>query len=339
MKTIQFITMRVTEHPVFQNFWYPVLPAVDLQDEPVAFELLGQRLVLWRDGTGQVAVMRDRCCHRTAQLSRGKVVDGNLRCPYHGWQFNAKGICVQVPQLADMPIPASYRVSAYPSAERYGYLWVCLGEPIAPLPEIPEAEQPGFRVIPEFYEMWHCSGLRLMENSFDNAHLSFVHAATFGLQQEPAPADSEITELADGFQFQSVVPVANSPLQQQNLGMTSDRTHRILNSRWFLPFTRKLHITYPNGLIHIIVTAATPIHDSSSQIVQFCIRNDQESDAKAADIIAFDRAVTLEDRAILETTDWDTPLALDAEQHMPSDKPGIIMRHKLAALIRQHSHS
>jgi hypothetical protein len=103
-----------------------------------------------------------------------------------------------------------------------------------------------------------------------------------------------------------------------------------------MPFARTLKIQYPNGLIHLIFTAYTPIDDQTTQLVQFCLRNDTEDDAKAADIIAFDRQVTQEDRDVLETTEFDAPLSLSEEQHMPSDKPGIIMRHRLAALLKEH---
>lgn len=132
------------------------------------------------------------------------------------------------------------------------------------------------------------------------------------------------------------VPVVNPPLQQKNLQLATETTLRTNDMTWYLPFTRTLQITYPNGLIHLIFTAATPIHDRASQIVQFCLRNDTETDAKAEDIIAFDRAVTAEDRAILESTDYDVPLDLHEEQHMASDQPGIIMRHKLSALLKAH---
>jgi len=62
------------------------------------------------------------------------------------------------------------------------------------------------------------------------------------------------------------------------LRMSEDRTVRILEGTWFMPFGRKLKITYPNGLIHIIFTAATPIDDQTSQVVQFCLRNDSEAE-------------------------------------------------------------
>lgn len=83
---------------------------------------------------------------------------------------------------------------------------------------------------------------------------------------------------------------------------------RHLKMTWYLPFTCKLDIGYPNGLRHIVVNTMTPISDSTSQMVQFCLRNDTEKDVPAVDVIKFDRAVTLEDKNILESTDYNVPL-------------------------------
>ncbi len=331
--------MLVTQEPVLKRFWYPVMSIADLiAHSPQPFQLLGQKLALWLDAAGQPQALGDRCCHRTAQLSKGCVIDGHLRCAYHGWSFNSAGACVHVPQLPpDQKIPASYQVPAFHCAERYGYVWVCLDDaPLCPIPAIPEAADPANRQIHEFYEPWQCSGLRVMENSFDNAHFSFVHAASFGNVAQPQPAAVEITPLDFGLVMHSEVPVINPPAQQKNLGMDTALTTRFVEAIWYMPFCRALKITYPNGLMHLIFTAATPVSDRTSQLVQFCLRNDTEAAAPAADIIAFDRQVTLEDQAILESTDSDTPLDLTAEQHMPADQPGIIMRRKLAALINQH---
>jgi len=331
--------MLVTQQPVLRRFWYPVMPLSHLPtNQPQAFELLGQKLAVWLDEAGQPMAVSDRCCHRTAQLSKGVVINGCIRCPYHGWSFNGQGTCVHVPQAPpEQTIPATYRVDAFKCAERYGYVWVCLDDaPLLPIPYIAEMEERTNRQIHQFYEMWQCSGLRVMENSFDNAHFSFVHAPSFGNIQQPEPASLEITPLDFGLIMKSEVPVINPPAQQKNLGMTEAKTTRFVEATWYMPFCRTLKITYPNGLMHLIFTAATPISDRASQIVQFCVRNDTEADAPAADIIAFDRQVTGEDRDVLESTDYDTPLDITIEQHMPSDQPGIIMRRKLAALLKQH---
>ena len=301
---------------------------------PKSFTLLNQPLVLWRDAQGKPAATADRCCHRSAQLSKGEVVNGNIRCPYHGWSFNSEGICVKVPQLTGEFIPRTYRVSAYRCQERYGYVWVCLGEPLADIPDIPEASDPKFRFIEQFYETWNASGLRIMENSFDSAHGHFVHAKSWGDESNPMPPPiDEIVETENGFLMKHWIEVLNPELQKQNLGIQSEKTIRTNERQWFMPFARTLKIRYPNGLIHLIFTAATPIDDKTSQLVQFCLRNDTEAEAKAADVITFDRQVTQEDREILESTDYCVPLGLSQEQHMLSDKPGIVMRRKLAALF------
>ena len=261
-----------------------------------------------------------------------------MRCPYHGWTFNAEGTCVRVPQFEpDATIPKTYRVQSFQCQARYGYAWVCLDpEPLQPIPAIPEADVAENRLIPQFYEPWKVSGLRLMENSFDNAHFSIVHAESFGNQEAPQPAKFEIVPQAVGFKVYSTVPVVNPPSQQRNLGIADTMTMRHVEATWHRPFSRTLKITYPNRLMHLIYTAATPIDDQTSQVVQFCLRNDTEAEAKAADIIAFDRQVTSEDRVVLETTDYDAPLSTSEEQHMPSDRPGIVMRHRLAKLLKDH---
>ncbi len=331
--------MLVTQQPILKRFWYPVMPMTELAAGPRPFTLLAQPLALWLDQQGIPQAVEDRCCHRTAQLSLGQVQGDAIQCPYHGWQFDGSGACVKVPQLESASSPKSYQVKSFACQARYGYVWVCLESPaLQPIPEIPEVDDPGFRQIQQFDETWQCSGLRLMENSFDNSHPQFVHAQTFGIQADPVPPQLDAFVEGDyGLKVNYRLPVYNNDLQKANLGMDDTAlTVRISEGTWYLPFMRTLKITYPNGLIHLIFTAATPIDDQHSQVVQFCLRNDTEEQAKAADIIAFDRQVTLEDKRILESTDFDTPLSISVEQHMTSDKPGIVMRHKLAALLKHY---
>jgi phenylpropionate dioxygenase-like ring-hydroxylating dioxygenase large terminal subunit len=78
-------------------------------------------------------------------------------------------------------------VESYRVRPAYGYLWVCVGEPLADIPDIAEAHDPGFRRIDEFYEEWRVGAFRVMESSFDNAHFSYVHRASFGDVDNPIP--------------------------------------------------------------------------------------------------------------------------------------------------------
>jgi len=331
--------MLVTKQPLLRRFWYPVIPECLLRDGPKAFTLLGQDLVLWIDGSGAPVAMDDRCPHRHARLSKGWLLDGQIQCGYHGWTFNGEGRCTRMPQKGDDD-PSGICVARYRTALRFGYVWVALGDPVAPLPEVEEDSDRAFRRIYEFYEPWKCSGLRLMENSFDNAHFSFVHRNTFGKIEAPEPSLMNLYpfESGLGFTMDTVVPVKNVPLSKKALNMETQETVRNNTGIWWMPFFRKLRMRYPTGLVHTIVTAATPISDHSSQIIQIAYRSDTEAEAKAADIIAFDRAVVNEDREVLESTTFDTPVDLRRreEMHMASDKPGLLMRRQLLAQFHAH---
>jgi phenylpropionate dioxygenase-like ring-hydroxylating dioxygenase large terminal subunit len=331
--------MLVTRQPLLRKFWYPVIPLSLLESGPKAFTLLGRELVLWLDGQGTPVAMDDRCPHRHAKLSKGWMDQGQLLCGYHGWTFNAEGRCTRIPQKGDDD-PSGVQVPRYHAAKRLGYMWVALEDPLTDLPVIDEDSAPDFRRIYEFYEPWKCSGLRLMENSFDNAHFSFVHRNTFGKINAPEPSKMNLAPFADGFGFtmDTVVPVKNVPLSQRSLNMQGvDETVRNNTGIWWMPFCRKLRMRYPTGMVHTIFTAATPISDHSSQIIQIAYRNDTEAEAKAADIIAFDRAVVTEDRAVLESTTFDTPVDLSRreELHMASDAPGLLMRRQLMAKLKE----
>jgi len=331
--------MLVTRQPVLRRFFYPVVPVDRLADGPVPITLLGEPIALWQGADGAVHAVEDRCCHRTAKLSKGWTDGDAIVCGYHGWTYDGAGQCIRIPQWKDPDRPINFRIRSFAVEQRYGYAWVCLDDaPLAGVPDFPEAADPSFRLIQQFWEPWATAGLRVMENSFDNAHFSFVHRASFGDEGHPEPARLTIEEDETGFVMRSDVPVVNPEAQKKLLRMDDAHTVRHMTATWYLPFGRRLNIRYPNGLVHSIVTWATPVDDGTSQICQFVLRNDTEADAKAADIIAFDRQVTGEDKEILESTDPDVPLAVNSglEFHMPSDRPGLLMRKRLARLLAEH---
>jgi phenylpropionate dioxygenase-like ring-hydroxylating dioxygenase large terminal subunit len=329
--------MLVTQHPVFRRFWYPVIPLDRLAAGPQPFTLLGTKIVLWLDGEGQPAAARDRCCHRTAMLSRGFCENGNIVCGYHGWTFDRAGKCVRVPQF-DAARKLNFSVPAYRCTARYGYAWVALEEPLYDIPDVPEASDPAFRCIHEFYEEWNTSGMRFMENSFDYAHLAFTHRASFGTQADLTGVTTEIQPFDGGFRLRAESLVSNPEIQKKNLRLESDVTTRQRNNAYWLPFNMRLGITYQNGLRHTIMSIMTPVDDTHSVLVQFCYRNDTEADAKTADIVAFDRQVTLEDKYILEATEADVRLADygSVEKSMATDRPGLLIRRMLHELLVRH---
>jgi phenylpropionate dioxygenase-like ring-hydroxylating dioxygenase large terminal subunit len=330
--------MLATKHKVLRRFWYAVFPLDDLAAGPLPFRLLGEDIVLFVDAKGIPAALKDRCCHRTAKLSKGWCNDGKLVCGYHGWTYDRTGKLVNVPQLAAQQEIPDLSTPAFRCEARYGYAWVALDEPLAPIFDASEEHDPHYRRIPQFYEVWNTSALRLMENSFDNAHFAFVHQGTFGQISQPLPEKYEIKETAYGFEAETVITVANPPVQHRIAGTNAPTTKRYMRNKWYMPFCRKLDIEYPSGLRHVIFNSATPIDDDHIQVVQWLYRNDSEADCSARELIEWDYKITREDKDIIESTDPDVPvdMARRIEAHMASDRPSVIMRRRLNKLLKDH---
>jgi len=340
--------MLVTRQPVFRKFWHAVMPLTDLAQGPKPFRLLGEDIVLFLDAEGQPAALRDRCCHRTAKLSKGWCVDGAgracaqgaIQCGYHGWTYDRGGQVIRIPQYEpERPISPDYRTTAYRCTARHGYAWVALEEPIADIPAIPEFDDPGYRTIFQFHEEWQTSPLRALENSFDNSHFSFVHRATFGVAASPKPSKYELVENEAGFYAETVIEATNPEKFHAISGVRDPITTRHMRNAYFLPFSRRLDIEYPSGIRHIIINCFTPIDDHRMQLCQWLFRNDTEADCPAAMLIAFDDEITREDKDILESTDPDALVDTrrrGVEYSMESDRPGMLIRKHLMQLLARH---
>lgn len=324
--------MRLSSEPGFRDFWYPVAPLDLLATGPRPFTLLGERIALWLDDKGRPAAVKDRCPHRSARLSSGRVEKGSLTCPYHAWAFGPDGQCNTIPQYGDRPVAESCRVEAFRCDARYGYAWVCLGTPRLEIPSIPEFGQKGFRFFPCFYETWNTTSLRVIENELDMAHFAVVHRGTFGDPATPNPLELEVRDIDPySLHVSALLSVRPAELQRKNTREKAAVSTRRMEIGWRMPFFIRLDMTYPSGLRHIIINHPTPIDDEHIQVVQFCLRTDTEKEAPQKQVLEFERLILNEDRGVLELTDCDVPLDTDAERHMPTDKPGLLVRRKLAA--------
>jgi hypothetical protein len=105
-----------------------------------------------------------------------------------------------------------------------------------------------------------------------------------------------------------------------------------------MPFARRMDMTYPSGIRHIIINVATPVADDEIKLVQLLYRNDTEADCSTEKLIAWDATIVREDKDVLESTSPDAILDVQRriEAHMPSDRPGLIMRKRLLELLHAH---
>src|SRR2546423_492119 len=110
-----------------RDYWYIAADSRALR-VPTRRTILGEHVVLFRDERGEPAALRDRCAHRNMRLSAGKVRDGRIECPYHGWTYSRDGACVAIPSLADEGSVPNARVDAFPTMERDGFVWIWMGD-------------------------------------------------------------------------------------------------------------------------------------------------------------------------------------------------------------------
>ncbi len=324
----------LTSNPALTGYWYALARSVEVQNAPKSARLLGRDVVLWRGPTGEVIAAPDRCPHREAPLSLGVVNEGCLICPYHGWTFGADGRCVAVPSAGEgVPPPPRAHLDTYHATERYGLVWVCLGEPVAAIASIDQDDDPAFRRINTPVDVWKTSATRMTDNFLDVTHFPFVHTGTFGIAQDTQATRVELCELDDEFHgYRYQVTANNHSVGMLASGQDSAVVHRTMTSGFALPFTVRSTIAYDTGLQHILLLLSTPIDDVTSYFTFVVWRNDDFSQS-AEEIIRFDLAIGAEDKLMLERVPGVLPLDQTTLVNVQADRCSVEWRRQLSALM------
>jgi phthalate 4,5-dioxygenase len=172
---------------LMRRYWIPAAFSEQIakpDGPPVRVRLLGEDLVLFRDSSGRVGLLDERCPHRTASLFFGRNEQNGLRCVYHGLKFDVAGSCVDapcVPQLSEAQranVQKQLAAKAYSCLERGGVVWTYMG-PVEHKPEFPDLE---WTLVPEAQRhatrhIQECNWLQGLEGGFDATHLTFLHGS------------------------------------------------------------------------------------------------------------------------------------------------------------------
>ena len=318
---------------LIKNHWYAVEFGREVGDRPVLARVGGHDLVLWRRPNGTVNAQSDLCVHRGGSLAGGEVVGDCIQCPYHGWRYRADGACERIPaNRAGLPIPKKARIDTYPCVERYGFVWVFLGDLPAearpPLPELDglelhtEARAEGFRAVRgEFF--WNANYDRVLENAVDIAHTPFVHAGSFGNRDEPEIQDFELDETRRDGHLVSVSATVDlkPPLPSGiwRLIAKKDRPPVRTSTGFYPPNVTLLIVRLPMGEMRLF-TAAVP-RDEHTTVSKFTMLRsfftggwaDRDSRKRTLKIFAEDQPTVEGQRPEL------LPFDLSAELHVKSD--------------------
>lgn len=216
---------------LLRRYWMPIAAAAELDDTPVKpVRLLGEDLVLYKDGSGQCGLVDRHCAHRRADLSYGWVEDCGLRCHYHGWLWDRDGRCLAQPFEETTHPEARFkdrvRIKAYPVEVKAGLVWAYLGP--APAPLVPTWEPftwaNGFVQI-VFAEI-PCNWFQCQENSIDPVHFEWLHGnwarALKGIRGDRPPTHLKIAfdEFEHGFTYRRVLEGQSEDSELWTVGRT-----------------------------------------------------------------------------------------------------------------------
>ena len=238
--------------------------------------------------------------------------------------------------LVDTPVAASLPswpcLQVLPTVEAYGMAWVSL-EPQspAPIPTIPEFEDPRFDRIEIGVIRYHASAAAVIDNNTDSTHVAFVHSGSFGADQDPRVPVGSVQRASFGISISyGEMPVARTPTSQR------PGTRHSVTEMW-LPFVQVGRMHYSDGSTHILVKGCCPVQDGVTDVHLTVLRNDLADSIDRQSVIDFELAVELEDKAVLETLPAAFPLDPRLQAHTKHDRPGIAYRHALTDFLADSS--
>jgi len=248
--------------------WYAVCRSDEVRRAPVACVLLGEPLVLFRDLENRIGAVLDRCPHRNAPLSQGRVEGGRLVCPYHGWEFDRAGQCQAVPGLCDDGQRRYGSVHSYPSAEQDGLVWVysdeiALGSP----PQIDLLQKPGYVSLMHDFTV-EADLVDAVENFLDATHTHFVHAGLVRTQGKRRPVRAIVRHGTDCVEAE-YLEESQSGLIARLFGVGITRSI----GRFALPSTAQLEYWAGERLKLLITLYFTPQSPSAQRVFAVAAAN------------------------------------------------------------------
>jgi phenylpropionate dioxygenase-like ring-hydroxylating dioxygenase large terminal subunit len=311
-----------------RNYWHPVALSSAVTDKPIAVVLLNTDVVIWRNKDG-IFAFKDLCVHRGTRLSIGWIDKGELVCPYHGWCYSKEGAVTRIPSIPpERPIPAKARVEKYRCEERYGLVFVCLGEPRRPLYEVPasiDSDKYKRHVVGPVY--WKASAARSFENFFDEAHLPWAHDGYLGSRENvPLIPQREVQEKNGGFYYE-VPSWCGNRIDKNSLAL-----HR-LTYDLELPFTVFHGNVAPDGTEIQDLFFSSPVTDDTCVRFMVVWRN-YSFEQPTENFVNFTKTVWEQDRVLVENQRPEqVPIDLNEELHLRGpDGPSVVYRRMLGEI-------
>jgi phenylpropionate dioxygenase-like ring-hydroxylating dioxygenase large terminal subunit len=251
------------EHPF--SSWLVALPSTDLKSKPVSRKIMGEQIVFYRDSKGKAHALENICPHKQALLSEGRVINDNIQCPYHGWEFGGDGKCKNIPSLPKEHCSKNKAVTkTYEVHEDARFIWVYWGKEKEDF-KTEFAFESKYSWFDYQYEI-DAPVFLVLDNAFDCSHTGYVHQGLF--RNEPNQlVESKIETKGNHLKVTTKEKKKKNSLAMSLIpGGKNEMQH---TDEYFAPFS--VVVNYRLGKVHhITYLFCTPISESKTRVFISC---------------------------------------------------------------------
>lgn len=331
-----------------RNAWYAVAWDRDIKEQLLAVKLLNERIVIFRKSTGDLAALEDACVHRKLPLSMGRLRGDQVECGYHGLVFGADGHCTRVPGCER--IPAGAKVRSYPILQRYGLVWVWMGDPAKATSEaifqVSHWQDPEWCRNSGGSMTVDCNYLLITDNLLDPSHVAWVHRTSFGNEacEETTVQTSKSAGGVTAWRWMRNVDVAPFYRRLVRFGGRCDRLqhyevrypcHAFIRAVFVPHGIADMHgANHPDAMIMDSYNFMTPIDESKTLYFWFQQRNFSPGDAELSRVMDQEVSTAFaEDRIVLQAVQEGFKNQRTRNIDLEIDRSQLLFRKNLAQLI------
>jgi hypothetical protein len=311
----------ITPQDNFDLQWYVIGTKSDFSvNKPTKATIWGKNYVVWKTPDNQYIALDDACSHKSASLSKGKICNNNIVCPYHGYEFNSDGTLVKVPGICFKHSPI-FDISKYQVVEKNGwvYLNTYMNENMKEI--MNQTFQENIFVEEEvvrndsvvFLQMdFNCYSRILSENSLDVMHIGFVHS--FGNSKNPRPIEQHPPKLVGPNHYKTTYIYESG--EQSMARKVFGAKELLIENEFILPHTTVARIKF-GEYVSTVITFALPITENKSRLFVKTYRNFWKNNI--GDMLTENMMYNtmLQDRVIVENIDQRF---IDGKFNMKFDK-------------------
>ena len=322
---------------LLRRYWHPVASASQLDDKPVRrVKLLGEDLVLYRDGHKHIGLLAEQCQHRRTSLAYGMPEANGLRCAYHGWLYNAQGRCIEQPSEPEgSSFAERITTTAYPVEELAGLIFAYMGPAPAPL-------LPRYNVLTWDHAaratdvtLIACNWLQVIENMLDPLHVEHLHGRYFGYildRTDPEEAARFRARIAPSPMKRIAFERFEQGIIERHLVNSEEERGWTLGSAIFFPATAMMNSADKSGSLIYVV----PQDDTHTMFLLHMARPGRGADANTSSHTDVD-GVDEDGQYLLGTANGQDNMAVATQgaltrrdlEHLGSSDLGIILYRQM----------